>query len=556
MLIQDRIVQLMHQAIAEAQRQDLLPPTPLPEIVIEHPQNTENGDYATSLPLKLARSARMNPMIIAESLLLLIPTEEWASQIWVAPPGFINFQLDPQWVSRQVDEIIERGSTYSKVNLGNGQKVQVEYVSVNPTGPVHVGHARGAVLGSVLARVLSEAGYKVTREYYINNSGSQMQVFYKSLYVRYIQYLGKHAEMPLNGYMGDYMIRLAENIWTEMGDRFLSLPQEAGIKEIGEIGLSRMIQQIEEDLKALGVEFDVWFSEDTLYREGQYQKVMETLDAHGHVTQREGATWFVSSALGEDKDNVLVRSTGAPTYFASDVAYHYNKFLERKFDRVINIWGADHQGHVSRMKAVLGALGIPSDRLTILISQLVTLKRGDAVVRASKRTGDLITLRELVSEVTSDACRFFFLTRSPESQMEFDLELAQRQTSDNPVYYVQYAHARIASILRIAREHGVEFQNGDLSLLTHPAEQILIKKLIILPELVDFIARSLEPHHLSHYSMELANAFHWFYRECRVISEKASDQGVMAARLKLVSAAKIVLASSLELMGMSAPDKM
>ena len=440
--------------------------------------------------------------------------------------------------------------------LAPGQKIQVEYVSVNPTGPVHVGHARGAVLGSVLARILSQAGYEVTREYYINNSGSQIQVFYKSLYVRYIQYLGKHEEMPPNGYMGDYMIKLAQDIGHEMGDRFLSLPEEEAVKEIGEIGLNRMIQQIEEDLKALGVEFDVWFSEDTLYREGQYKKVMEALDSQGHVTQREGATWFVSSALGDDKDNVLVRSTGVPTYFASDVAYHYNKFLEREFDRVIDIWGADHQGHVSRMKAVLGALGIPSDRLTILISQLVTLKRGNEVVRASKRTGDLITLRDLVYEVTSDACRFFFLTRSPESQMEFDLELAQRQTSDNPVYYVQYAHARIASILRLAQEQGIEYQNGDLSRLTHPAEQLLIKKMLMLPELVDFIARSLEPHHISHYSMELANAFHWFYQQCRVISENSSDQDMMAARLKLVAAAKIILASSLELMGMRAPDKM
>ena len=321
---------------------------------------------------------------------------------------------------------MEAGDAYGSIDLGQGSRVQVEFVSVNPTGPLHIGHGRGAILGSTLANVLTAAGYRVEKEYYINDAGSQIDAFYHSLYARYQQSQGVDAEIPSGGYFGSYMIDLAKEIIAEEGDRFLTLPRQEAVSQLGQIGLEKMIKQIKSDLELLGVSFDVWFSERSLYDNGQYQKVVSLLRQGGYIGEKEGATWFVSTALGEDKDNVVVRSDGSPTYFASDIAYHYNKFLERKFDKVINIWGADHQGHISRMKAVVGALGINPEQLQVIISQMVTLRRGNELVRISKRSGDIITLREVVEEVGADACRFFFLSRSADSQMDFDLELAKR----------------------------------------------------------------------------------------------------------------------------------
>jgi len=317
--------------------------------------------------------------------------------------------------------------------------------------------------------------------------------------------------------------------------------------------LEKMIKLIKSDLELLGVSFDVWFSEQSLYDNGQYQTVLSLLRQGGYIAEKENATWFVSTALGEDKDNVVVRGDGSPTYFATDIAYHYNKFLERKFDRVINIWGADHQGHISRMKAVVGALGISPERLEVIISQMVTLHRGDELVRISKRSGDIITLREVMDEVGTDACRFFFLSRSADSQMDFDLELAKKESVDNPVYYVQYAHARIASILRLAQQRGIDYGEGDVSLLTTEPELTLIRKMLLLPEIVEIVARTLEPHHLTYYAQDLATVFHSFYKQCRVVSE---DEVLTKARLRLVEAAKLVLAKTLHLMGMTAPERM
>jgi len=359
--------------------------------------------------------------------------------------------------------------------------------------------------------------------------------------------------MPEEGYFGTYMVELAREIASSEGDRFLKMPGDKAVRELGAIGLSKMVDAIRIELDRLRVKFDVWFSEHDLYQGGQWDRVMAILNGGGYVAQKENATWFVSTALGEDKDNVLIRSNGSPTYFASDIAYHYNKFLERKFDQVINIWGADHQGHVSRMKAVVGALGVASERLTVIITQLVTLRRGQEVVRLSKRSGDIITLAEVMDEVGVDACRFVFLSRSADSQMDFDLELAKKQSVENPVYYVQYAYARIASILRLAQEQGIDFSDGDVSLLTHEAELALIREMVKLPELVEMMAASLEPHHLPHYAQDLATIFHSFYQQCRVVS---SDQAVTRARLKLVMAARVVLARVLNLMGMTAPERM
>jgi arginyl-tRNA synthetase len=552
-MIKQRIIELLAQAADKAQKAGKLPSVAVPEITIEHPQNPAHGDYASSLPLKLGRAAGTSPMAIAEALVGFISPAPEIESVTVAPPGFINFTLKDAWLTRQVDAILSAGSSYGNIDLGQAGRVQLEFVSVNPTGPLHVGHGRGAILGNTLANTLAAAGYRVEKEYYVNDAGSQMDAFYRSLYARYQQALKVDAEMPADGYLGDYIVDLAKDIIAEEGDKFLSLPPEKAIPQLGKIGLGKMIARIKGDLELLGVNFDVWFSEQSLFDKGQYKKVMTLLREGGYIAEREDATWFVSTALGEDKDNVVVRSDGSPTYFATDIAYHYNKFVERKFDRVINIWGADHQGHISRMKAVVQALGISPERLVVIISQMVTLSRGGEVVKVSKRSGDIITLRELIDEVGADACRFFFAARSADSQMDFDLELAKKQSADNPVYYVQYAHARIASIFRLAEDRKIDYAGGDVSLLTTEPELTLIRRMLLLPEVVEMVAQTLEPHHLAYYAQELATVFHSFYKQCRVVGD---DEALSKARLKLVAAAKITLARTLNLMGMTAPDKM
>ncbi|MEE2701225.1 MAG: arginine--tRNA ligase [Chloroflexota bacterium] len=551
-----RIAQLVADAVEEAQRQGSLPSGPIPDIEVEHPQNPEHGDFAVSLPLKLARAARMAPLAIADRLVSLLPPEEAVEQVRIAPPGFINFEMKQDWLHAQLTKIIEDGEGYGGLQSQNPLRVQIEFVSVNPTGPLHVGHARGAVLGSGLARILEAAGHQVSREYYINDAGTQIEVFNRSLYARYAQALGREVAMPSDGYLGDYMNQLAKEVIAEDGQRFLEMPEADATKAVGEIGLNKMLTAIGEDLETIDVSFDVWFSERSLYQDQFYDHTIEQLRDSGYLTEREGALWFVSTLLGEEKDNVIVRGTGEPTYFATDIAYHRNKFVERQFDKVINVWGADHQGHVSRLKAAMEALAVDPSRLTVIISQLVTLKRGDEAVRVSKRKGDIVTLRELVDEVGPDACRFFFLSRSPESQMEFDLDLAVQDSSDNPVFYVQYAHARTAGILRLAKERGLAVRDGNISLLNHEAEKALIKKMLQLPELIEIMAQRLEPHHLPRYSVDLATAFHWFYQECRVVSTEPGEEAITLARLKLVEACRIVLARCLSLMGMNAPDTM
>jgi arginyl-tRNA synthetase len=552
-MIKHKIEELLEQAAREAQQQGKLPAVVLPSVTVEHPQNPEYGDYASSLPLKLARATSAKPLTIAEEIAGLVPAAPEIDTISVAAPGFINFTLKSDWLTQQVDETLKAGDAYGGSDLGQDARVQIEFVSVNPTGPLHVGHGRGAILGSTLANVLTATGYNVEKEYYINDAGSQIDSFARSLYARYQQGLGASVAMPSDGYLGSYMVSLAQEITAEAGDRLSKLPESEVVSELGKIGLAKMIKQIKADLELLDVTFDVWFSEQSLYDNGQYQKAMSFLREGGYIGDKEGATWFISTALGEDKDNVVVRGDGSPTYFAADIAYHYNKFLERKFDKVINIWGADHQGHVSRMKAVVSAFGIAPERLQVIISQLVTLRRGDELVRVSKRSGDIITLREVVEEVGADACRFFFLSRSADSQMDFDLELAKKQSADNPVYYVQYAHARIASILRLAEERGIEFQDGDVSLLTTEPELSLIRKMLLLPEIIEMVAVTYEPHHLTYYAQSLATVFHGFYTQCRVVSD---NQALTKARLKLVLAAKLALAKTLNLMGMTAPERM
>jgi arginyl-tRNA synthetase len=552
-MLKQTIVDFLIKAIAKSQEEGKLPTITLPEVVIERPQKPEHGDYASSISLKLARAVGTSPMDIANVIAGFIPPSDEIESVTVAPPGFINFTLKNEWLTRQVDAVLKSGQEYGNVSLGNDKLIQIEFVSINPTGPLHVGHGRGAVLGSTLCNVMTASGYRVVKEYYFNDAGSQMDAFRHSLWARYQQTLGRSAEMPADGYLGNYMVDLAAEIIKEKGDRFLNLPESEGIDELGKLGLAKILEGTREDLKRLRVDFDVWYSEKTLYENGQFEKVMKLLKQGGYLAEKEGATWFVSTALGEDKDNVVVRGNGLPTYFAADIAYHYNKFIERKFDRVINIWGADHMGHVSRLKAVVGALGIDPERLEIIVHQMVTLRRGGEIVKISKRSGDIVTLRELIDEVGVDACRFVFLSRTADSQMDFDLELAKKHSADNPVYYVQYAHARIASILRLAEDRGVRDIEGDVSLLKTEPELTLIRKMLLLPEIVETIARTLEPHHLTYYAQDLATAFHVFYKHCRVLT---NDKAMTGARLKLVKAAKLVLGRTLNLMGMNAPEKM
>jgi len=551
--MRNRLIKLVQEAVKKAQADGALPPAAVNEISIERPQHPEHGDYASNLPLKLAKLMGKPPMQIAREIAAAMPPAAELEKVAVAPPGFINFTVKNSWLARQVEQINRAGALYGSSQNGKGQKVQVEFVSINPTGPLHAGHGRGAILGSTLANALAASGYSVEKEYYFNDAGKQMEAFKQSLYARYLQQFGQSKELPENGYHGVYMVDMAKEIVAAYGDRFVKLPEAEGIVAIGAIGLKRVIELIKTELAQLGIVYDVWFSEQSLYKDGQYKTALAILEKSGHLTQKDSATWFVSSALGEDKDNVVVRSDGMPTYFAADIAYHYNKFVERGFDKVIDIWGADHHGHVSRLKTVVGALGIDPARLQIIIHQMVMLKRGGELVRISKRTGDIVTLKEVMDEVGVDACRFFFLVHSANSQMEFDLELAKTQSQDNPVYYIQYAHARICSILRLAKEKGIDFANGDVMRLDTAPELTLIRKLIQFPEIIEMIAATLEPHHLAYYAQELATVFNQFYKDCRVVTD---DTALTQARLKLVQATQTVLSRALRLMGMTAPETM
>lgn len=552
-MIKHRLAQLVAEAVAAAQAAGTLPAVTLPPSTIEHPQNAEHGDYAANLPMKLARAMGRSPLEIAADIVAAIPPSPEIDTIEVAKPGFINFKLNRDWIKAQVDAVLAAGDSYGNVDSGQGQSVQIEFVSVNPTGPLHVGHARGAVLGSGLANLLAAAGYQVQKEYYVNDAGNQIDLFRRSLYARYLQALGRDAEMPEDGYQGDYLVAAGQDFAKEIGDRYADAEATVALKELGDLGLERMVAEIGADLSLIGVDFDLWFREHDLFVSGEYDTTMKLLRDGGYIADKEGATWFTSTALGEEKDNVVVRGDGTPTYFASDIAYHRNKLVTRAFDRVINIWGADHHGHVSRMKAVLTALGLDPARLTVIVCQMVTLRRGTEVVRISKRSGDIITLKELVDEVGADACRYFFLARSADSQMDFDLELAKKESPENPVYYVQYAHARISSIRRLAEEKGVDFTAGDVSLLGDEAEIGLIRQMLMLPEVIDLASQTLQPHHIAYYAQDLATAFHHFYDNCRVVTD---DIALSRARLKLVVASQTVLRRSLSLMGMAAPEKM
>jgi len=554
-VIRDEIRALVEQALAAAQGAGDLPQFATPAVTVEHPQRPEHGDFSANLPLRIQGLAKMKAVEVAEALRRHVPASEAVAAVRVAPPGFLNFYLEPGWVARQAAAIAAAGEQYATSDAGRGQRVQIEYVSANPTGPIHVGNGRGAAIGSTLANVMRGAGYDVEQEYYVNDAGTQVAIFGRTLYARYQQLFGREVTIPENGYPGEYVVEVAKGIRNRLGDRFLRPSGEESDPELGRLGIHVMVDQIREDLHAMGVEYDVWYSERSLQAEGgMYDRVLSLLRERGYIVEREGAVWFASSELGESKDNVLIRSDGMPTYYATDIAYHYDKFIERGFDRVIDIWGADHQGHVSRVKAAVAAVGGDPDRLDVLLYQLVALRRGREAVPLSKRAGEIVTLREIVEEVGVDATRFFFLLPSANQTMDFDLELAKKQSDENPVFYVQYAHARIAGVLAKAREEGFSSEDADSQLLTHDAEQTLIRKLLLLPEVLEEVIEGLAPHHLPHYAQDLAAAFHVFYTQCRVID--ASNEPLTRARLLLLDAARVVLSRTLGLMGVSAPEQM
>ena len=558
-MVTEEIAGLVSSAVKKAQKRGELPVFDVPPIVVESPKHPEYGDYAVSVAMASARFARMAPMKIAEAIVKNMKKAEFIGEVSIAHPGFINFRLNDVWVAEQVDAIRGKGLEWGNVDRGKGRSVQVEYVSANPTGPLHFGGARNAVLGDTVANLLEAGGYKVQREYYVNDAGTQMKLFGETLFARYAQALGVEMPVPEEGYRGEYMVEWGREIASEHGRKFLEMPKEEALKAITELGLRKALDTMESDLKLLGVVFDRWFSEKSLYENGTFDKVMTILRENDLLGFRDGAVWFLATKLGGQKDEVLIRSDGTPGYFASDIAYHYDKFVIRKFDRVVDVWAVDHQGHVPRMKLVMKALGLDPERLTILLYGLVRLKRGGQEVKISKRSGDIIPLREVVEEVGSDAVRFMLLTRSAESTIDFDLELAVKQSSENPVYYVQYAHARIASILRKAREMGIgeeEIETGDVHLLTHPAELAVIRHMLKLEEIIDLCVSNLAPHHLPFYAMDLASLFHALYRDCRVLPGSSEDMPVSLARLKLMQAIEVVLEKVLGLMGVSAPEEM
>ncbi|MDA1256841.1 MAG: arginine--tRNA ligase [Chloroflexi bacterium] len=555
-----RITVQLRDAVAEAltaaQAAGALPAAGAADIAIEQPRDQGHGDFATNLPLRLARAMKMAPPAIASAIVEAFPASPDVDHVEVAGPGFINITLSDAWFQDQVEEIRAAGSAFGNTDSKSGQRIQVEFVSVNPTGPLHVGHARGAVIGSGLANLLEAAGADVTREYYVNDAGNQMRVFVETLYARYMQAAGRDVPLPEPAYPGEYVLDLARDIQLEDGGALVDLPREEAITALQKPGLDRTLALIRADLEQLGITYDVWFSEQSLFDSGRFDSAMKELEDGGYLVDRDGARWFASTQLGEDKDNVVIRSTGGHTYFASDIAYHAEKFKDRKFDEVIDVWGADHHGHVARMKAMATALGIDPSRLTIILNQIVSFREGGESLRFSKRKNVIVTVRELVDEVGADAVRYTFLSRGAEAQMEFDLDLAKQQSTENPVYYVQYAHARLAGILRTAAEHKVTWEDGDIRLLTHELEIDLIRQIVALPDVVDRAAERNEPQQIPHYATAVARSLQRFYEACRVISDEEDDLPVSKARLKLVEAAQIAIARCLSLMGMTAPERM
>lgn len=561
-LLNAQIAELIRRAIEKAQAAGALPAFDMPEIVVERPKVEGRGDYATGVCLGLARFAKRAPLDVARTVVEHIEPSDYIGQVQANAPGFINVTLGEAWLARQVNAIIEAGEAWGSADIGGGARVQVEFVSANPTGPLTVGGARNAVLGDALARVLQAGGYQVQREYYVNDIGSKVRKMGATLYTHYTQALGVDEPLPDEHYPGQFLIDMGQALAREHGRQYLELPRRQAIQELGRIGTERALQEIRDSLAAMDIHFDTWFSEQSLYESGAFECVFNMLQEKGLTIEKDGAIWFAAQEL--DKDAVIIRSPHVvpnpedrPTYFASDIAYVWDKLAKRKFEKAIYVWGADHHGDKPRVLAAAQALGLDPSRVVIILYQLVTLLRSGQEVRMSKSGGEFVTLREVVSEVGADAMRFMLLSSSAGNKINFDLDLAVKQSSENPVYYVQYAHARICSILRKAAEEGWNIEDEfNALLLNTPGDLALIRKMLELPEVIAKCVEELSPHYLPHYAQDLASTFHAFYRDCRVIGSSPQEAELTRARLGLVQAAKIILARTLHLMGMNAPESM
>lgn len=541
----------INQALLRLKEKGSLSFNSVPDFALEVPREKSHGDFATNIAMLLTKEAKKNPREIANLL-----TEEMDSNktqiesIQIAGPGFINFYLQENWLQNVVPLVLEQGDKYGSSNFGQGKKVMIEFVSANPTGLLHMGNARGAALGDSLSKIMNFAGYDVKKEFYINDAGNQIENFGKSLEARYFQLLGRDFPFPEEGYHGEDIKDTVQRIYEEYGDSLEK--DENRVQKLIDIALAEKLAAIKEDLKNFGVEYDNWYSEKSLHQSGMIQEAIEYLREKGLIYENEGALWLKTTEFGEEKDEVIQRSNGIPTYFAADIAYHKDKF-QRGFDLLINIWGADHHGHVARMKGAMGAMGYDPENLQIIIMQLVRLFRGKDIVRMSKRTGKYITLNELVDEVGKDAARYFFSMRSPDSHLDFDLDLAKEESSDNPVYYVQYGHARICSIIKASGKSDFAVNLENIKLLNTEEEKALIRRIADFPEEVRLAAKNMEPHKLTNYAHDLASLFHSFYNNCKVIGSEAD---LMEARLALVYATKITLRNILVLLGVEAPERM
>ena len=527
---------------------------------VEIPKDTQNGDYAASTAMAMARDAHMAPKKIAETIVENLDLAgSYFKSAEVAGPGFINFRLGDKWYSDVIAGIEADGRDYGSADVGKGEKVMVEFVSANPTGPMTIGNARGGVLGDTLAAVLSKAGYDVSREFYVNDAGNQVDLFGKSIEARYLQlcYGEDKIEFPDDGYHGDDIRALAKELYDADGEKYLGMSPEDRREAFVNYGLPKNIAAMKRDLARYRINFDTWFLESSLHKSGAVKEVVDTLAANGLTYEKDGAIWLKNTDLGADKDEVLRRANGFYTYYAVDIAYHINKFAVRGFDRVIDVWGADHHGHAIRFKATCSAPCIPinADKLDFLIMQMVRLLRDGETVKVSKRTGKALSLADLLDEISVDACRFFFNAK-PDTHLEFDLGLAVRQDSENPVYYVQYAHARICSLIAALREDGKSVPGAkdvDLSVLTNEAEIELIKALSLYPEEIKLAARDYDPSRINRYVIDLAARFHHFYNACRIRGE---EDKVLYARLKLADTTRAVIANALDIIGVCAPEKM
>jgi arginyl-tRNA synthetase len=555
-MIKDKILEKLNRTLAQCAEQDLFQIPPGFEVQLEVPRIEAHGDFATNLALNLAKPNRCSPRDIATSFVdQLRDGDGLFAKVEIAGPGFINLMISPAAWYEVLDVIHRLEQDYGRSDFGHGRYVQVEFVSANPTGPLHVGHGRGAAVGDALASILEATGHRVEREYYINDAGTQIETLGRSVFLRYQQLLGRQVEFPETCYQGQYIQALAKEMQEIHGDSYLNSSEEEILPLFSDFAASRILESIRQDLEDFGVHYDRWFSENSLYENGAVDRVIETLKASGSIFEKDGALWFRSTALGDEKDRVVVRANGMTTYLASDLAYHQNKYL-RGFDLVINLWGADHHGYMERMYAGVMALGRKREDLRLLLVQLVNLLRKGKQVTMSTRAGEFVTLKDVIDEVGRDAARFFFLTRRSDSPLEFDLELAKEKSADNPVYYVQYAHARISSIIRLAKERQLDLEvpeNLDLERLSLPEEMALIKQLSLYPEVVESSARFLEPHRLSYYLTELASGFHSYYKHHRIIQD---DPGLAQARYHLVKAIRLVVGNGLALLGVSAPEQM